>query len=37
MKVKLFAWWIDTPRLTERFKRQFIGSYFADDRVELVR
>ena len=36
MKVKLFAWWIDTPRLTERFKRQFIGSYFADDRVELV-
>ena len=36
MKVKLFAWWIDTPRLTERFKRQFIGSYFADDRVEIV-
>lgn len=36
MKVKLFAWWIDTPRLTERFKRQFIGSYFNTDEITLT-
>jgi len=36
IKIKLFAWWIDTPRLTERFKRQFIGSYFNNDNVQLV-
>jgi len=36
IKVKLFAWWIDSSKITERFKQQFIGSYFADDRVKLV-
>jgi hypothetical protein len=36
MKVKLFAWWTNTPSITERFKRQFIGSYFNDERVTLT-
>jgi hypothetical protein len=36
MKVKLFAWWTSTPEITERFKRQFIGSYYNDPNVTLT-
>jgi len=36
MNVRLFSWWTDSHTITERFKKQFIGSYFSDDNVNLV-
>ena len=36
IKLRLFSWWADTSAITKRFHSQFIGSYFADDRIQFV-
>jgi hypothetical protein len=36
MKIKLFAWWTSTHEITERFKRQFIGSYYNEQNIILT-
>lgn len=36
IKIRLFAWWTDSNSITERFKRQFIGSYFSNDQIKIV-
>jgi len=35
-RVKLFCWWTDSGSITDRFKRQFIGSRYANDNIEFV-
>jgi hypothetical protein len=36
MKIRLFAWWTCSHTITERFKKQFIGSYFSDPNITFV-
>lgn len=37
MKIKLFAWWNNNSHyITERFKKQYVGSYFKSSNFELT-
>jgi hypothetical protein len=36
MRIKLHAWWTGCEQITDRFKKQFIGSYFNSDEHTIV-